>query len=61
MSLAQGVRGKSRHKLILGHRLTKYVEYMNRLIDGDPKVTTEMVTRRGKKLQAIRRNHVSKR
>lgn len=53
MGLAQGVRGRGRHQIISTHRLQKYLEYFNRYLDGDPKVTAEMVAERGRKLKAI--------
>ncbi len=61
MSLANGIRGSGRRSLITGHRLLKYLEYFGRYMDGDPKVTVDMVTERGKKLKAIGGNRVSKR
>uniref|UniRef100_A0A6M3LHB3 Uncharacterized protein n=1 Tax=viral metagenome TaxID=1070528 RepID=A0A6M3LHB3_9ZZZZ len=53
MSLAQGVKGSGRRSILYSHRLLKHMEYFNRFIDGDPKVTAEMVTERGRKLKAI--------
>ena len=53
MSLAKGTKGHVRHNLIRGHRLVKFIEYFNRFVDGDPKVTSLMVTERGKKLKEV--------
>ena len=53
MSLANGVKGSGRRSVIYQHRLLKHMEYFSRYMDGDPKVTAEMVTERGRKLKEI--------
>lgn len=52
--LATGIKGKLRQDMVVKHRIHKLVEYLGRLIDGDQKVTPNLVHERAIKLKESR-------